>query len=736
MRKFKKIAALAMACTVCLTVNVTAASYADKPVSALTVIADIKDVVLEKDVISPGESTKMTVEWDVGTTFMANFYSSDTNIVQIEDQTVDSCTLTGVSEGTAIITVSNNVYSKTVEVTVKDESDRFTYEIKDGSIIFSNYAGNAMMSYVISSNIGYDYDMICEKTEAIFTPNENGKYVVTVEEYCEEIFDYSIMDGHFHYFYPVLTNYTVNVTDDEITVNRKGSCSYYSEEQVEDEKNMIADIAIDANGNVPAPDFTVYAEGTENDMYALNGAYFSFLNGVLPDYDNNGRYKTYITTLHNEYKTESYFCLNAPNSYEDPIVQVSDNELAEVMKKLYTSSSIDGNLQNAALDEMKFYRVKALKDGDVTVTAYFDDVKEYALEIKDGVFKRVNKSEDIALKGDANGDGIFSVADLVMLQDRILGRREMTADQLRRADMNDDGAINVIDAVIMKRKLMEQIKPSGSITHEISLIPNSEKFIDTTKNNYIITSTKELGDYFFSIYGDILSCDVVTPETETFITFLNKYNEEFFENNVLLLKPLYQLHSNGNVPYTIGNVHYVGDTLYVEYTNNTYGLGIEVFFQYLAQVVVPKSMWHAEKVEWVLSSAVEPKAVLTVYTTYDGYGVDGQPLGSGEFTQFFDVAEGDILYEDEWGYWHLNVGSSLLDERQIICKIISVDPKSITVSMEGFYINENEYIDEETEITLAYGDIVNVFSKFPVCDGINYEHQITFEPIDFTPIDN
>lgn len=841
MRKFKKIAALAMAFTTCLTVNVTAASYADKPVSALTVIAEIKDVALEKEVISPGESTQLTVEWGVGTIFAAQFYSSDTNIVQIENQTGEGCTLTGVGEGTAVITVSNDVYSETVEITVKDGSDRFTYEIEDGSIVFSNYASNAMMSYVISSNIGYDYDMTCEETEAIFTPNENGKYVVTVEEYCEEIFDYSIMDGHFHYFYPVLTNYTVNVTDDEITVNREGSRSYYSEEQVEEQKNLTFDIAIDVNGNVPAPDFTLYAKG---DMYALSGGYFSFLNGVLRDYDGEGRYKTYITTIHNEYKTESYFCLNAPNLYYEesgdtigPIL-LSNIELAEVMEKTYTSSSMDGDLQIATPDEMAFYRVKALKDGDVTVTACFDDVKEYDLEIKDGVFKRKDSSESISPEwipknfDEAldfyNEYGATYVQDNIVCYVRKLDyldyytynfefeensdvQEYLTSNiyewQFKWPDNKDDYDIvdvdfkfevicfNVTDnsnlefttyrenskgVVSDKHTYFFEADENDTVTETdiFGWLPDSVSELKKFNAKYGVVSIHNNYAVFCGEYGGCGGYSVFmeqngTAQIETDLEYDLYYTEiievcggasyavkvykpvapgtaviswteaqewDYDDTAINMFTGKFKIDDNLNLSYekTIGDVNNDGifsvadivmlqNHLIAKKPLNAMqmkcaDMNEDGKINVIDAVLMKRQLMKVEK--------NTEKAVLTVETTYDGYGVMGQPLGSGEFTQVFDVAEGDILYEDEWGQWYLNMGSSLLSYKKQICKIISVDPKSITVSMEGFYINENEYISEETEITLAYGDLVNVFSKFPVDDGINYKHQITFTPID------
>lgn len=711
MGKIKKAAALVMAFTACLTVNVTAASYADTPVSALTVIAEIKDVHLEKETISPGESTQLSVEWGVGATLAAQFHSSDTNVVKVENSTSEGCTLTGVGAGTAVITVSNDIYSETVEVTVKDESDGVTYEIGDGSIVFSNYSN--MTSYVISS-VDNEYDMACEETKAVFTPKENGKYVITVDEYCEEIFDYSIMDGHFHYFYPVLTNYTVNVTDDGISVNKEGSYSYYSEEQVEAQKNMTYDIAIDENGNVPAPDFTVYANGTENDMYALNEAYFSFLNGVFPYNEDNGGYDTYITTIHNEYKSESYFCLNAPycgDESDDPKVLVSDNDLAEVMAKMYTSSYVDGNLQTGTCDIMDFYRVKALKDGKVTVSTSFDEIKECELEIKDGVFKRADNSEEITdLEYYIQSPSTIAKATAPIM---IKGNQALIRFGLV-SQMTGD--------ILLKNEIKWEV--TGTADSEFKY-GKFENFYDPYGDEaWCLITAGSPGTV--NIKGTVT--DFYNNSTNHIYFNLTVNEDGSFDDNYTTEKPAesdLKGDANGDGNFTISDAVMLqscilGKKRMTACQSNCADMNNDGAINIIDVVLMKIQLQNLE--------SSKEKVVLTVETKYGGFGVAGQPLESGEFTETFEVAAGDILYEDINGHWTLNIVNSPLSEQ--ICKIINVDSESITVSMGGFYINEEEYMAEEKEITLPYGELVTVFSKFMVDDGINYEHQIVFTKSD------
>ena len=59
-----------------------------------------------------------------------------------------------------------------------------------------------------------------------------------------------------------------------------------------------------------------------------------------------------------------------------------------------------------------------------------------------------------ALKGDADGNGVISAADLVALSAHILGSKTI-ADEIRaNADMNDNNEINVIDYILLKNIFM------------------------------------------------------------------------------------------------------------------------------------------------------------------------------------------------------------------------------------------------------------------------------------------
>ncbi len=64
---------------------------------------------------------------------------------------------------------------------------------------------------------------------------------------------------------------------------------------------------------------------------------------------------------------------------------------------------------------------------------------------------------DASVEGDANADGKFNVADLVMLQKWLIRTPEAILTDWQSADMYDDDIIDVFDLCLMKRKLLSEL---------------------------------------------------------------------------------------------------------------------------------------------------------------------------------------------------------------------------------------------------------------------------------------
>ncbi len=351
------------------------------------------------------------------------------------------CLLPGTAGGYTAAAEEVVYPSSYEEYTALLESCPEFYRIDSDSIYFINQdIQTTEMSLIVSSN--QEVAVTKNTYGYIFKPEENGRYVVTVEEFSEEIV--SAGSGHFHYFYPVLVNYVVTVEEDTITIEQKGSRSWYSEEQIAQEIELASQSELMAC-------YDVMADGAD-DTEALLGScsYFSFVNGQIFNMLDG-----YITTVYGAYTTESYFCVNldyVENDTDLPRVIVSDESIGVLLPELSTSSWCDGNLMEKTCDIMIFYRVKALQDGSITITT--DGLNSYELTVENGIFYRGAPNSSMPLlPGDVSNDGVFSVVDVVMLQKWLLCAGDMTCWQ--NADFNADNRIDVVDLALMKRAMLE-----------------------------------------------------------------------------------------------------------------------------------------------------------------------------------------------------------------------------------------------------------------------------------------
>ncbi len=101
---------------------------------------------------------------------------------------------------------------------------------------------------------------------------------------------------------------------------------------------------------------------------------------------------------------------------------------------------------------------------------------------------------------------------------------------------------------------------------------------------------------------------------------------------------------------------------------------------------------------------------LTVVSEFSGYGVDGQNLGSGSFTETFSVTTNDALYEEASGHWRQNGEKST----EPMLTVKAIDENGVTL------------ISGTQEITLGYGASKTIQSQRIVYDGQNYVYTISF----------
>lgn len=92
----------------------------------------------------------------------------------------------------------------------------------------------------------------------------------------------------------------------------------------------------------------------------------------------------------------------------------------------------------------------------------------------------------VLTSGDVNNDGFFGVADVVMMQNYLLGNGELTKWQC--ADMDDDGEIDVFDYILMRQELLNSPELNPPYVPE-----NPDPNLDyTAKNLTVDIQSKEV----------------------------------------------------------------------------------------------------------------------------------------------------------------------------------------------------------------------------------------------------
>lgn len=216
-----------------------------------------------------------------------------------------------------------------------------------------------------------------------------------------------------------------------------------------------------------------------------------------------------------------------------------------------------------------------------------------------------------AVLGDLDLNNSFSLSDVVKMQNYLHGLTSLSEQAFLNADINNDGSVDVFDMCLLRKKLISE---SGSISTKVSDLQN-EDGIHQEAHEYVITSVNDLFDFFgplhvITVDGDCF--DSPTTSEEDIKKYTEIYNEEFFDNNVLLLKIIEKPDGGEN---NIGNVYYSGERLHAEfyqtYSGNKTG-SYEQHYQ-LLQVIIPRALDIAKSFDWVYRY---PDAEATITTDY------------------------------------------------------------------------------------------------------------------------
>ena len=141
--------------------------------SALSIIANIKEVSLENDSIKVGETTHLRASFDTGITYNAQCYSSDSSIVKVLSGSAnDGWEIEGIADGTAKIIVSNGgIYEKSIDITVTKEQTSNEQSTEENVCVEAGcYMEVVSQPDKITYQIGEELDLTGLKVDVMFAP--------------------------------------------------------------------------------------------------------------------------------------------------------------------------------------------------------------------------------------------------------------------------------------------------------------------------------------------------------------------------------------------------------------------------------------------------------------------------------------------------------------------------------------------------------------------------------------
>ena len=209
------------------------------------------------------------------------------------------------------------------------------------------------------------------------------------------------------------------------------------------------------------------------------------------------------------------------------------------------------------------------------------------------------------LEGDVNCDDEVDMADAVLIMQALANpnkygidgtaEHHLTEQGKTNGDMNGDG-LTVGDAQAIQKKLLRLDAPS-----ELTIDKTVDWYHSNTAESFwdicfdgeysaVITNTEELEVYLSKVLQD-----------KAIKAYVEKYNDSFFKDNVLLLDSIYQS-AGMKAGYKIDNVDFSDDEISVSVVYAfSKGQALEcVVSLCIAQVIVPKEAYNGQTVNWTI----------------------------------------------------------------------------------------------------------------------------------------
>lgn len=326
------------------------------------------------------------------------------------------------------------------------------------------FDGDQSYDYIISTNSKFTTERTKNSTE--FTPEQDGKFIVSRVWLEESIIDYSFstvydperdetiyindpIETHCHYFYPHIQNFEITYySTTGAQIKFLGETTFYNENTVKEIKTKPSQVCYD------------YMEMETSDILDRPSCYALASSRLLKD---TGAFFTYYDYGWNDEKDKSIFCIDIGYyENENGYIPVSVSGNAEITKTLYGGSWIDGNLEIATCDMVPYTLIEPTADGFAEIDSFIvSPMSSTILTIENGQFltERNSLGCELPEAGDLNIDGYTSIADAVVFQKYLFGQINLTSVQSACADLNDDGFVDIFDMVLIRQKIIEDNHP-------------------------------------------------------------------------------------------------------------------------------------------------------------------------------------------------------------------------------------------------------------------------------------
>lgn len=327
--------------------------------------------------------------------------------------------------------VKNNVIT---DITNNDIESEF--EIIGSSVYFDK-------EFILGFEQEQLFDIEHDNDKIIFTPKSDGNYYAMTVNCIEET--RSLEDGsHLHYSYDTLTNYTITVKDGIPTVEKKGQPSYYSNHDIQEylKKSNNDKTSCGEKGCCGE----LYSRISENSI-------LSYLNGQIAS-------DKYFLSLNNKNGSINALIMN---HIDEEAVAVDKSRLN--VNTINSSSSTNADFQLATPDWFPNVSIAArlsLFDPAVEDGAALFTVKDenswicYAIDVVDeNIVPSTLRVVDQAVKGDLNGDGELTIADIVILQNWLMNASETELINWKSADLCKDDILDIYDLCLMKQEFLK-----------------------------------------------------------------------------------------------------------------------------------------------------------------------------------------------------------------------------------------------------------------------------------------